>query len=585
MSETEIIVKTGDNEDPKSGGSKESSGFFGAGTLSAATFSLMSATLGAGALTMPAAMNFGGYLGLAIVLGLILLASMFSITLIVHAMTYSGMSSMEEMSLKGYGHGFATAYEIVVVLFCFGTALGYLITIFDIYSVIMISILSNSGYQFDEDGNVIDGSSLVKLFTNRAFVITMFTLVVCLPLSLMKRINALRFTSFLGVSAILFLTLTMDVHWAVEGTTTAFDPLRNRAWPVSFKSFFSAFSLAMFAFACQPNVPAIYAEMKKPSVKKMKMVGAVGMSIALGVYVFMALGGFFSFGDGVDSSILKEFQNVFKDWSVNRGLRSMEAIAFGGMSFAVMFAYPLNVFPTRFSVESLVVQYFPHLQAKRERIGLITSLVCVGLTLVLAIFVSKVSMVFDLIGCTAGCGCSLIAPGFLYLRFAPRPSEDVRKFEGSDTLQSQLTMHDLSSSSVAFNTEMAHMTQRRHHESEDGVDRQHSEQGLIEDSPEVTKQTPEFAFDRTIPRVYNQKVKLFRFGAYSLIAFGIIGCILGTLCWVWSVIDDHNNNAKPDDKKINANDQPNYMWDQIHDSRMTWQTNENQGFLIPVVEV
>lgn len=553
----------------------------------------MSATLGAGALTMPAAMNFGGYLGLIFILILILFVSWLSILLTVHSMSYSGLKSFEEMSLRAYGHVFATFYEIVVVVFCFGTALGYLMSIYDIYSVISIAILSGYGYSFDEENKVINPSTTVKLLTNRAFVITIVTVCVCLPLSLMKKINQLRFTSFLGVSAIFFLTLTMDTHLCVEGKTSAFKPQRNQAWPVSFKSFISAFSLGMFAFACQPNVPAIYAEMKQPTSRKMTIVSLVGLLIALTVYIFMAFGGFFSFGDRISGSILAEFQTVFQNWDLNRGMRIMEMLAFGGMSFAVMFAYPLNVFPTRFSIESLVTHYWPHLNSMRETIGTITSLTTVALTLLLAIFVAEVSVVFDLLGCTAGCACSLITPGFLYLKFSPRPQSDfdsVRAISASlptsipkvlnngdkkmlnDNIVSPLGMNvsNLSPrsrevdncSEKSFIMHMSDGEEENRQEEELSVLRPrrstdnlslsfdqygHSNQpGILHQQESNTEMDlPEFSKDPTIPRTYNRQVKLFRIGAYFLIIFGCMATVIGTACWIWNLIDPNVTDDHP----------------------------------------
>ena len=100
------------------------------------------------------------------------------------------------------------------------------------------------------------------------------------PLSLLKTMNSLRFSSFFGVASIIYLVLAAFIHAALhdEGNppVSSFSP---KEWgstallaPLDFVSVVQAMPIMMFAFTCQVNVFAIYSELERASVRKMSTV-------------------------------------------------------------------------------------------------------------------------------------------------------------------------------------------------------------------------------------------------------------------------------------------------------------------------
>lgn len=96
------------------------------GSIRGSVFNLCSATLGAGALSLPFAVK-----GMGVALGLLLtvlcgFTTVFSIHLLILARTATGLSSYEEISAHLFGSTAAGFVEFGIVSFCFGTGVSAL---------------------------------------------------------------------------------------------------------------------------------------------------------------------------------------------------------------------------------------------------------------------------------------------------------------------------------------------------------------------------------------------------------------------------------------------------------------------------
>ena len=83
------------------------------------------------------------------------------------------------------------------------------------------------------------------------------------PLSLLERINSLRFTSFFGVFSICYLVFATVYHSTNFMLQEGFDVTWGEAKLVNFNilDFAQAMPIIMFAFTCQVNVFSIYDEL------------------------------------------------------------------------------------------------------------------------------------------------------------------------------------------------------------------------------------------------------------------------------------------------------------------------------------
>jgi len=378
-------------------------GFLRPGSVRSSIVNVSAAALGAGALALPRAIYYSG-----VVLGpllMLLLAglSIVSIKVIVQLVEVSGKDSYEEIAKVAFGPWFALLVEVNIILFCFGTAVAYMITVGQISHQVVQSLAAEQGDVWWAD--VLQPNAML----------TAVTVCILLPLSLLDSINDLRFASLLGVSCILYLItvvvyvfLSHDVSPSLTAVKHGFDGWQPKG---GITGCFKMLSLAIFAFCCQPNVPSIYTELQGRSFRRMELVSIGAMLLCLVVYLLMGITGFLAFGEETAGNVLQNLQPFLciGDWMVTSG--------FGCMAFAVTMAFPLNIFPIRFAVETALFYKWPHLNTRASRVALGTGAVMASL--IVAIALPEINLIFELIGATTGSFVCFIGPGLLLVRLVP----------------------------------------------------------------------------------------------------------------------------------------------------------------------
>ncbi|KAF4648164.1 Solute carrier 38 member, partial [Perkinsus olseni] len=153
-----------------------------------AVFNLAAATLGAGALAVPISILNAGILGGLLLLFAMGTLSLLSIAMITQACHATGKPSYEELLEHLFGKRVGYVFDLVMVLFCFGTCVTYMITLFDILSPVLIHIIGS-----DPD------NWFLALWVHRIPFTAILAIVVLLPLSLRAHISEIRYVTFLGV--------------------------------------------------------------------------------------------------------------------------------------------------------------------------------------------------------------------------------------------------------------------------------------------------------------------------------------------------------------------------------------------------
>ncbi|KAF4680472.1 Solute carrier 38 member [Perkinsus olseni] len=311
-----------------------------AGGKSASAFTLAKATLGAGALAMPSSFLSGG-----IVLSVVLLLALgwmsaISINMIGRAQTHSGKDTFEDIVRLYYNDWVGYVFEITMMLFCFGTAVAYLISIADLLTPVFERWIGSS-HANDWYG--------VLLF-NRAVFSTLVAYIFLLPLSLFERINNVRWISFAGVMSVIFLAICIVYllikHGVYAGPN---DTLSTYLWPSKgFSGVVSAASAYIFAYVCQVNVPHIYSEMDPFSEKALRQVSWASVFICFIVYMVVGICGFLAYGSTTKGSIIQSMREDFLEGNI------FVTVAFILMGIAVLAAYPLNIYPLRAAMISTI---------------------------------------------------------------------------------------------------------------------------------------------------------------------------------------------------------------------------------------
>jgi amino acid permease len=131
--------------------------------------------------------------------------------------------------------------DLAIVLKCVGVALAYLILIGELMSNFM------KGCLMQEPTDVVPSS----VWVDPRVWIALFMLII-LPLSFLRRMDHLRYSSFLGLASILYLTTLSLVMLLIAPPATTVTVM---PFPPKFGiNLLSSFGIFIFAFTCHQNV-------------------------------------------------------------------------------------------------------------------------------------------------------------------------------------------------------------------------------------------------------------------------------------------------------------------------------------------
>lgn len=243
----------------------------------------------------------------------------------------------------------------------------------------------------------------------RPLLIWAATLTFMMPLSHVRNLAPLRYTSILGLAIIgfVFLKVTNDfvINFAIAG------PILQQHFGYLSMGLFTTLALSTSAFAAHYNAPRLFKELGS-DLKAHKRTVIISFGSAFVIYAIFAVAGLGLFGD-------KLFGNVLKNYTAEGNVGML--LAWLGMAFAMMFTYPL-VFTTG---RDSLIGLFPALQRAgvrsptRSHVA-ITS-VSVAIVAVVACFVEDVSVVGGLLGATVGACICWIFPASVYLKAVAPP--------------------------------------------------------------------------------------------------------------------------------------------------------------------
>ncbi|XP_030295759.1 sodium-coupled neutral amino acid transporter 4 [Sparus aurata] len=160
-----------------------------------------------------------------------------------------------------------------------------------------------------------------------------------------------------------------------------------------------------FAFVCHPEVLPIYSELKDRSRKKMQNVSNLSILTMLIMYMLSALFGYLTFYDNVEAELLHTFTKVYK-------FDTMLLMVRLAVLTAVTLTVPIVLFPIRSSITTLL---FSGREFSWTRHMLIAAAI-LAFNNMLVIFVPTIRDIFGFIGSSAATMLIFILPAAFYIR-------------------------------------------------------------------------------------------------------------------------------------------------------------------------
>ncbi|KAH9578864.1 Amino acid transporter [Trypanosoma melophagium] len=357
------------------------------GGMASNAFNLASATLGAGIVVLPSGFHDSGIIVALILLVLCCACTIYSIRLLALTRDKTGFRSYEEMARGLLGRGVDYFTALLMFIFCFGTCVGYVISVGDLLTPLLNAPSAPEFLQTDSGKRVI---------VSAIWFAGMFSL------SLPKEINSLRYASVIGVTLIVFFVICMIVHAATHGLKGGFSS-DLRLFNSGLEAI-NGLSLFIFAFICQVNCFEIYEEMKNPTPRRMTRDSLLSMT---GVGILYFLAGFFGYADfGAAAS-----ESVLRLYSPQNDI--MMAIAYVGMAFKLCVGFAICIQPSRDAVYH-VLHWGKTSDVPTWR-NLIVSGFLALLALILGLFIPDISVVFGFLGGVCGGFLAFIFPALFHM--------------------------------------------------------------------------------------------------------------------------------------------------------------------------
>ncbi|XP_076006965.1 sodium-coupled neutral amino acid transporter 4 [Genypterus blacodes] len=411
-------------------------------------FNLSNAIMGSGILGLSYAMANTGIVLFTVLLIAVAILSLYSVHLLLMTAKEGGSLIYEKLGERAFGWPGKMAAFGSIIMQNIGAMSSYLFIVkYELPEVIRTFMrLEESSGEWYLNGN---------------YLVIFVSIGIILPLSLLKNLGYLGYTSGFSLSCMVFflgvliykktqlpcplpffyhnspnLSMNASDMYALQNQSTHLDFSRGDMSPVGsggqdghhatgihmephpdaeemctpkyfvFNSQ-TAYTVPIlaFAFVCHPEVLPIYSELKDRSRKKMQNVSNLSILAMLIMYMLSALFGYLTFYNNVEAELLHTFTKVYK-------FDTMLLLVRLAVLTAVTLTVPIVLFPIRSSITTLL---FSGRDFSWTRHLLIAAAI-LAFNNMLVIFVPTIRDIFGFIGSSAATMLIFILPAAFYLR-------------------------------------------------------------------------------------------------------------------------------------------------------------------------
>lgn len=423
------------------------------------SFNLSNAIMGSGILGLSYAMANTGIILFIIMLLAVAILSLYSVHLLLKTSKEGGSLIYEKLGEKAFGWPGKIGAFISITLQNIGAMSSYLFIIkYELPEVIraFMGLEENTG----------------EWYLNGNYLVIFVSIGIILPLSLLKNLGYLGYTSGFSLSCMVFfvsvviykkfqipcplpvldhnvgnLTFnnTLPMHMAMfpnnsessgvnfmmdythqnptglddhqakgslHGSGVEYEAHSDKCQPKYFvfnSRTAYAIPILAFAFVCHPEVLPIYSELKDRSRRKMQTVSNISITGMLIMYLLAALFGYLTFYGEVEDELLHAYIKVYTFDTPLLMVRLAVLVA-------VTLTVPIVLFPIRTSVTTLL---FPRRPFSWIRHFLIAAML-LALNNVLVILVPTIKYIFGFIGASSATMLIFILPAAFYLKLVKK---------------------------------------------------------------------------------------------------------------------------------------------------------------------
>jgi len=367
-------------------------------SMRSAIFNLTNTIIGSGALTMPYAFAQCGLVGANLIAGIMMLVTLYSAWLLLMASTNCrqgasgrGPKSFQELGKLSSGPKAAKFAMATFILGGLGTLTGYMIFIGRLLAQVIEDVFKIP--------HVPHFWPIV--------VVCMFIL----PLAWRQRIDALKYTSFLALLAIIYVACMFSTYVFAVGEYH--DPPTHKYKDVELLKWsphsVNTITLMLGAYCVHNTALPIYDEMENRRPAPALRAFLIAMTIAFCVYEALGVSAYFLLGGYIPGNCLLGLDAGFTasyPWT-----RVPSTIAKVTMAFLLSCSAPLALWPCRSAICSLLRGD----EEPSERLFRTVTVITIFIVAVLASFIPDVTVPLGLVNSLAGGSMVFVMPGLFYL--------------------------------------------------------------------------------------------------------------------------------------------------------------------------
>ncbi|XP_056429963.1 sodium-coupled neutral amino acid symporter 2 [Hyla sarda] len=390
-------------------------------------FNLSNAIVGSGILGLSYAMANTGIALFMILLTFVSIFSLYSIHLLLKTANEGGSLLYEQLGFKAFGICGKLAASGSVTMQNIGAMSSYL---YIVKYELPLVIKELVGPHIDSNAWYVNGD----------YMVIMVSVLLILPLSLLRNLGYLGYTSGLSLMCMVFflivviykkfeltcpswiesdainITLNSTIsnlltQGHAELNQTHNDDMCTPKYFVFNSQTVYAVPILTFSFVCHPAVLPIYQELKGRSRRRMMNVSNVSFFAMFLMYLLAALFGYLTFYGNVEPELLHTYSKV-------AGGGILFVIVRLAVLIAVTLTVPIVIFPIRSSITQLL---FAGKDFAWWRHILITLLI-LAFANVLVIFVPTIRDIFGFIGASAAAMLVFILPSAFYIKLVKKES-------------------------------------------------------------------------------------------------------------------------------------------------------------------
>uniref|UniRef100_A0A672T8X3 Sodium-coupled neutral amino acid symporter 2 n=1 Tax=Sinocyclocheilus grahami TaxID=75366 RepID=A0A672T8X3_SINGR len=377
----------------------------GSASFGMSVFNLGNAIMGSGILGLSYAMANTGIAMFVILLVAVAIFSLYSVHLLLKTANEGGSLVYEQLGYKAFGIPGKLAASCSITMQNFGAMASYLYIVkYELPIVIKHANID------------VCGVFCSSWYTNGDYLVLIVTMAIILPLSLLRNLGYLGYTSGFSLLCMVFflivviykkfqipcplpenfINITVNVSQPQVNTTDE-ECCKPKYFVFNSQTVY-AVPILTFAFVCHPAILPMYEELKDRSRRKMQNVANVSFLGMFVMYLLAALFGYLTFnGD--------EYSSTFTGVETDRNIAGVLTFFF-------------FTFQIRTSVNQLLGAS-KDFSWPRHICITVALLVCVN---ILVIFVPTIRDIFGFIGASAAAMLIFILPSAFYIKLVKKES-------------------------------------------------------------------------------------------------------------------------------------------------------------------